>query len=188
LVKFFPRGPLHFITTISSVTLVPPQIERLHRLLLAYSRIQQFNRELPTLLNWSLSPLITLMLSTEHNIDDNGVKLLAIRCYAYQSGMGEAEREKLEAKVLRMKEGEMCSVDCWVSDGGFVSVEKSEGEKMSLNGNGMLDGWVLPGLEVQRVRHMREEICRDENGVDEFYVVEEGKEAVGVGENDLRYV
>lgn len=124
------------------------------------------------------------MLSTEHNFDDNGVKLLAIRSYAYQSEMGEAEREKLEARVLGMKEDEICSVDCWVSNGGLGAVDKGEGDEMDVNR--MLDGWVLPVLEVQRVRNMREGICRDEGGLDEFYSVEEGEEAVSIEEKHLR--
>lgn len=182
LVTFFPHGPLHFITINASIPSSPSSLERLHRLLLAYFRIQQANRELPVQLHWSLSPLAKLIWSEDHNLNDNGIKLLAIRCYAYQSGMGEAEREKLEKKVLSMKEGDVCSIDCWVSDGGFGSMDVDTGTE---GPNGMLDGWVLPLLEVQRVREMREEICRGENGLEEFYAVEEGDELLEIGENDL---
>jgi hypothetical protein len=53
--------------------------------------------------------------------------------------------------------------------------------------NAMLDGWVLPVLEVQRVRDMREKICLEDGGLGVFYDVEEGEEPVSVENGDLRY-
>lgn len=97
--------------------------------------------------------------------------------------MGEAEREKLEKDVLSMKEEDICSVDCWISDGGFGSTDKIAGE-IERSGK-MLDGWVLPLLEVQRVRNMREIMCQEESGFDEFYIMEE--EVLEIKEEDLRY-
>lgn len=176
LIKFYPRGPLDFVATSSS--LPSTEVERLHRLLLTYFRIQQANRELPSQLFWSSLPLGKLISSPEHNQNDNGIKLLAIRCYAYQTGMGEAERERMERKVLGMKDDEMCSVDCWVSAGGYGKRDEEGREKL-------LDGWVLPMLEMQRVRRMREGIC--DIDLEEFYGLEEGEEGVCVEESDLRY-
>ena len=97
--------------------------------------------------------------------------------------MGEAEREKLEKDVLSMKEEDICSVDCWISDGGFGSTDKITGE-IERSGQ-MLDGWVLPLLEVQRVRNMRKIMCQEESGFDEFYIMEE--EVLEIKEEDLRY-
>ncbi|KXN88102.1 Midasin [Leucoagaricus sp. SymC.cos] len=184
LTKFFPNGPLHLISAVEHSTL-PQSIstERLHRLLLIYFRIQQANRDLPGQLYWSLSPLTKLIWSRNHNLNDNGVKILAIRCYALQSGMGEAQREKLEAKVLGMKEGEMCSVDCWISDGGLNRL--NDNPTAEVEGSNMLDGWVLPALEMQRVNTMREEMCHGNGGFEEFYAFGEGEEVSTIEEKDL---
>lgn len=176
LMRFYPRGPLHFVDTNSS--LPATETQKLHRLLLAYFRIQQANRELPSQLSWSLSPLNKLIRSTEHNQNDNGVKLLAIRCYAFQSGMGEAEREKLERKVLGMKDDEMCSVDCWVSPGGYGKKDEEGKERL-------LDGWVLPALEMHRVRGMREGLT--DVDLEEYYGFDEDEQRIYIEESDLRY-
>lgn len=92
--------------------------------------------------------------------------------------MGEAERERFERKVLGMKEDEMCSVDCWVSPGGYGKQDEEGKEKA-------LDGWVLPMLEMQRVRRLRKGLSHVE--LEEYYALEEGEERVYVGESDLRY-
>ncbi len=91
--------------------------------------------------------------------------------------MGEAERERFERQVLGMKEDEMCSVDCWVSSGGYGKKDEEGREKA-------LDGWVLPMLEMQRVRRMRGELCLGQ--VEDYYTFEEGEEKVFVEESDLR--
>jgi len=101
--------------------------------------------------------------------------------------MGEAEREKLEKDVLSMKEEDVCSVDCWISDGGFGSTDKLNVGEIERSGK-TLDGWVLPLLEVQRVRNMRETVCQEESGFDEFYTMEEGDDVLEIKEEDLRYI
>ncbi|KAF8895596.1 hypothetical protein BD779DRAFT_1609097 [Infundibulicybe gibba] len=134
----FANGPLGFITSPPSPLSFP--VLRLHRLLIAYYRIQQANRELPLHFLWSLTPL-SYLVWTPHL--DNGVRLLAIRCYALQSGMAECEREKMEREVL----GESCGVECRLFYGETIAGKKEEA-----------DGWLLPLLELKRVKAMRDGI------------------------------
>ncbi|KAF9464151.1 midasin nuclear AAA ATPase [Collybia nuda] len=148
----FVDGPLGFINT----PLLPLSVDvfRLQRLLLSHYRIIHANRELPRLLFWSLTPLSILMWTSRL---DNGVRLLAIRCYAIQSGMGEAEREKIEREVL----GEPCGVDCLLDYGKNIDGTRNE-----------VDGWIMPVIELQRIKHMREEI---QNQVQDYYGTDEGE-------------
>ncbi|KAE9408912.1 P-loop containing nucleoside triphosphate hydrolase protein [Gymnopus androsaceus JB14] len=93
--------------------------QRIHQILLAYYRILQANRELPYQLYWPLTPLT---------------------CYALQSGMLEAEREKWEKETL----GELYSVEC------------SLGYGYALDGSqNVVDGWLMPVIELERVRTAR---------------------------------
>ncbi|KAK0464246.1 midasin nuclear AAA ATPase [Desarmillaria tabescens] len=113
---------------------------RLHCLLLAYYRILQATRQLPDQLLWSLSHLSAIIWTPTF---DSGSRLLAIRCYALQSGMCEAEREKLQQEIL----GDACGLDCPLEygqniDGSIVEV----------------DGWIMPVLEVKRIRDARNHI------------------------------
>ncbi|KAF8139191.1 hypothetical protein K438DRAFT_1996249 [Mycena galopus ATCC 62051] len=119
----FIDGPIAAIESLD--------VLRLQRRLLAYYRILQANRELPSYLLWSLAPLSRLIWTPGL---DNAVRLLAIRCYSLQSGMGEAERETLECAVL----GE---ADCPLEYG--------------LN---KMDAWVMPVFEVKRIQDMRRAI------------------------------
>ncbi|KAF5382460.1 hypothetical protein D9615_002742 [Tricholomella constricta] len=148
----FAEGPLAFI----DITPIPLSVDtpRLHRLLLAYYRILRANRELPQLLTWPLSPLSHLIW-TPHL--DNGVRLLAIRCYALQSGMGEAEREVMEKDVL----GEPYGVDCQMEYGTNVDGSRVE-----------VDGWIMPVIELQRIKNTRENIAQEDHG---YYTVEQGE-------------
>ncbi|KAF8073543.1 midasin nuclear AAA ATPase [Lyophyllum atratum] len=148
----FAEGPLAFINTTPSPLSI--DVPRLQRLLLAYYRILRANRELPNLLIWSLSPLSNLIW-TPHL--DNGVRLLAIRCYALQSGMGEAEREVMEKEVL----GEPYGVDCQMEYGTDVDGSRKE-----------VDGWIMPVVELQRVKDTREKIAQEDHG---YYDVGEGE-------------
>ncbi|RDX53520.1 midasin [Lentinus brumalis] len=110
----------------------------LHRILLAYYRILQANRTLPRMLGWPLAPLSQLIWSPH---PDNGVRFLAIRCYALQVGMMEGERVKIEREVL----GDVSEVDCPITFG--------------VNADGTartVDGWVLPAIEIERVTRARD--------------------------------
>ncbi|GLB38607.1 putative P-loop containing nucleoside triphosphate hydrolase protein [Lyophyllum shimeji] len=158
----FAEGPLAFITAGPS----PLSIDapRLHRLLLAYYRILRANRELPRLLVWPLSPLSHLIW-TPHL--DNGVRLLAIRCYALQSGMGEAEREVMEKEVL----GEQYGVDCQMEYGTDLDGTRKE-----------VDGWIMPVIELQRIKDTREKIAYEDHG---YYVFDEGESPSHVQPSDL---
>ncbi|KAJ7717676.1 midasin nuclear AAA ATPase [Mycena metata] len=131
----FIDGPVAFVAGLESPLSI--EIPRLQRLLLAYYRILQANRELPRHLLWSLSPLSTLIWTPGL---DNAVRLLAIRCYSLQSGMAEGEREELERATL----GELCVVDCPLEYGCDMDGTVKQ-----------MDGWVLPVFEVQRIQEMR---------------------------------
>lgn len=137
LLKHYEEGPLAFLREI---TIDSIDVARLQRLLLAYYRILQANRELPHHLNWPLAPLTKLMWTPGVY---NGVRLLAIRCYSLQSQMGEAERLKIETEIL----GEPCSVDCPLDFGQDLSGVDIR-----------VDGWIMPVTEIQRIRDERNEI------------------------------
>ena len=138
---------------------------RLHRLLLAYYRILIANRLLPSSLSWPLSTL-SMLFWTPH--PDTGVRLLAIRCYALQSGMSEAEREKLETEVL----GPIWEVDCQLHYGEDVDGKTQK-----------IDGWLLPALESKRVIDARNAIIQDHQ---EYYIFDEGEEPQTISIADLR--
>ncbi|KAF7294417.1 Midasin [Mycena kentingensis (nom. inval.)] len=137
--QFF-NGPIAFVATIESPTSI--ETRRLQRLLLAYYRILQANRELPGHHLWSLLPLSQLIWATGL---DGAVRLLAIRCYALQSGMGEAEREKLENEVF----------------GDAKGVELPLEYAPALDGTPKeVDAWILPFVEVRRVHDLRQRILQ----------------------------
>ncbi|KAJ4482340.1 midasin nuclear AAA ATPase [Lentinula aciculospora] len=114
--------------------------KRLHQILLAYYRVLQANRELPYQHYWPLTPLRQIV---SDSCFDTASRLLAIRCYALQSGMGEAEREKWEKATL----GELYTVDCPLDYGDAL-----DGSQMSI------DGWLMPMIELERVRSARNAI------------------------------
>ncbi|KAJ3725477.1 hypothetical protein C8R42DRAFT_444646 [Lentinula raphanica] len=125
-----------------------PDIQQTHRILLAYYRILQANRELPHQLYWPLTPLRDIASNDQ---SDNASRLLAIRCYALQSGMGEAEREKWERAIL----GELYAQDCPLDFGD------------ALDGSPVIvDCWLLPIIELERVRSARNAIMTE---LQEFY-------------------
>jgi midasin len=64
-----------------------------------------------------------------------------------QSGMSEAEREKLETERL----GEICGADCNIEHGHDI------------HGNPkIVDGWMLPAVELKRVVDARNDIISEE--------------------------
>ena len=99
---------------------------------------------------------------------DNGVKLLAIKCYAIQSQMGEVESEKLERQVL----GEVGGVDCPLDYGLEVDGTKK-----------LVDAWILEAIEIQRVRNERAELVSKPM---DFYAREEGDPPFFMQNSDLR--
>lgn len=117
----------------------------LHRILLAYYRILQSNRELPRVLKWSLSALAKLIWD---GYPDTGVRFLAVRCYALQARMIEAERVKLEKTVV----GEAETVDCPV-----LYHVSPDGSRRAL------DGWILPVVERTRVVEARNTLLTFQN-------------------------
>jgi midasin len=139
--EFVPKsGPLSTIFTSTTFETIPQS--RLHRVLLAYYRILTANPELPNWLDWPLEPLSRLFWAPH---PDLGVRYLAIRCYAMQSGMSEAEREKLENALI----GSIAHAECPLEFGinhGTVSI---------------IDGWLLPVIEAQRIHDWRNAIAAD---------------------------
>ncbi|KIY74066.1 P-loop containing nucleoside triphosphate hydrolase protein [Cylindrobasidium torrendii FP15055 ss-10] len=115
---------------------------RVHRLLLAYYRLLQVNRELPSQLSWSLGPLSAIIWEP---LFDPAARLLAIRCYAQQSGMGEAQRNEIEQEVL----GEPCAIDC-----PLHYFEDASGPLADA------DGWIMPVIELRRVQDARAALAR----------------------------
>ncbi|TFY72597.1 hypothetical protein EVG20_g419 [Dentipellis fragilis] len=134
-------GPLAFVLESEPSSSIPS--ESLQRILLAYYRILQANRELPRQLGWPLSPFSRLIWDPH---PDNGVRFLAIRCYALQSGMGEAERGTLEEEVV----GKDSEVDCPLEFGQNINGEAN-----------IVDGWILPILEARRLWECRDAIAAD---------------------------
>jgi midasin len=137
------------------------------RVLLAYFRILTANRLLPSQLCWPLSPLSKLIWRSGL---DNGVRLLAIQCYAAQAGMVEPERIKIEKELF----GEPCAVDC-----DFYYGETLEGERK------MMDGWVMPLVESERVQEHRKRIATE---VEDFYAHDESEVVNVLSEDMLWYV
>ena len=132
-------------------------------MLLAYYRILVANPDLPSWLDWPLEPLSRLFW-TPH--PDPGVRYLAIRCYALQSGMSELEREKLENTLV----GPMATAECpleFVDDCGRIIT---------------IDGWLLPVIEMQRIYDARSAIATDAR---DFYM---GQSDKSIQPFDLRCV
>ena len=161
----FQNGPLGFITTQVEI-----DMSRLHSSLVTYFRILQANREIPDMFSWPLMPLSTIIWSKKM---DNAAKLLAIRCYAVQSAMGEAERETLEREVLQ---GEPFGPDCPLEYGKSLDGEKS-----------IVDGWMLPVIERERVQKWRNDIP-DAILREGYYTLEDGDVTERIDESCLRSV
>lgn len=101
------------------------------------------NPELPIWLDWPLEPLSRLLWAPH---PDLGVRYLTIRCYAMQSGMCEAEREKLENTLI----GSMAHAECLLKFG------------QDPHGNAIvIDGWLLPVIEKQRIHDSLDSIASD---------------------------
>ena len=156
----FQNGPL--------ASIARADMSCIHSLLVAYFRIQQANREISDMFLWPLMPLSSVIWSEGA---DNGAKLLAIRCYAVQSGMGEAEREVLERQVLQ---GEPFVPDCPLEYG-----RKLDGEKW------VVDGWMLSVIERDRIQSWRNDTL-DAVSREGYYVWDDGDVERRVDECHLR--
>ncbi|TFY83881.1 hypothetical protein EWM64_g134 [Hericium alpestre] len=140
--QHIPRtGPLTFVLESDTPEAIDAPI--LHRVLLAYYRILQANRELPHHFHWSLSPLSKLFWAPH---PDPGVRYLAIRCYASQSGMGEGERDKLEKEIIGLE----TDVDCPIQYGEDIQATFKS-----------VDGWILPIVESRRIWEKRNSATSD---------------------------
>jgi midasin len=93
---------------------------------------------------------------------------MAIRCYALQSRMGESEKEKLQREII----GEKFEVDCDMEFGAEVD-----------GSGGMVDGWIMPITEVERITNARNEMTRE---AQDFYGAEEGDDLRPIHPSELR--
>ncbi|KAI1794980.1 midasin [Ganoderma leucocontextum] len=142
----FEAGPLPFFTASERIESIPPY--PLQRVLLAYYRLLQANRALPRHLGWSLTPLSQIIWGPH---PDNGVRFLALRCYALQAGMMEGERVSMEKEVL----GEVSNVDCPIAFG------------VNLDGTlQQVSGWIMPVVELERIAQGRYQLLEPHD----FYI------------------
>ena len=115
--------------------------------LLAYYRILVACPHAPTLFQWPHEPLIEILKS---DVADNGIRWLVVCCYAIHTGMSERERDEFQTSIL--------------GPSGEADVPIEAGR--SLDGKvQFLDGWLLPVLEVWRVREQRQAMLEER----EFY-------------------
>jgi len=84
--------------------------------------------------------------------------------------MGESERLKLERKIL----GELCREECRLNYGQNLDGTEKD-----------VDGWLLPALELNRVREERREIAKT---LIDFYTRDETDEAWQIQSSDIRFV
>lgn len=156
-------GPLAFVEQADSLDSLNATF--LHRILLAYYRILQANSQLPHTLQWSLSPLARLVWE---GYPDPGVRFLAVRCYALQARMIEAERVKLEKTVLGSPE----TVECPI-----LYDTLPDGTRRTL------DGWILPVVERTRVVEARNALLTPQN-----YYTQHGDSTEPIHPAELRCV
>jgi midasin len=83
--------------------------------------------------------------------------------------MGEQERGTIERDVL----GERCGVDCQLDFGRNVDGSRKE-----------VDGWIMPAIELQRIKDMREDIARQ---AQDYYGTDEGEPSFPISPLELRY-
>lgn len=121
---------------------------------------------LPKYFSWPISNLAKIFITPEI---DSGARLLAVRCYSLQSGMGEAERIKMEKRYV----GDVGTVDCPIS--------------YSVNTDGstyLLDGWILPAVEATRIADFWKLSAADTPN----YYRETERTGELFSENDLRFM
>ena len=139
----YHAGLLDCVTSAEDIASIPGSY--LHRILLAYYRILRASEELPHHLQWSLEPLSKLIW-TRH--PDNGVRLLALRCYALHSGMMEGERVKLEKELI----GDPAEVDCPIQYGMEIDGKQK-----------VMDGWLLPLEDAERIVNARKALLEPQD-------------------------
>ncbi|KAI0338876.1 P-loop containing nucleoside triphosphate hydrolase protein [Trametopsis cervina] len=146
----FSLGPLGFLQDEQSLASV--EATKLHQLLLAYYRLLHANNELPRIYGWPLSLLSRIIWECH---PDTGVRFLAIRCYALQSGMVEGERVKMENDAI----GKMEEVECPISWDSDVYGNRE-----------VVDGWIIPIKETERVFQAQQALLLPQK----YYMYEEG--------------
>ncbi|WVQ69350.1 uncharacterized protein L199_007567 [Kwoniella botswanensis] len=135
------------ISTIPLAEIQTAPVERLHSLLLSQLRLITADPRIATRDDWPLSTLHTLRM--EH--PDRGVRLLAIQILAKQRGWSEEKRMKMEKEWV----GEVDKVDANIAYGSEI---------VKLPGGGyqvrkiVVDGWMLPIKEAQRIGNARQSI------------------------------
>lgn len=159
----YSEGLLAFVFRFDSLHSI--DVYRLQRILLVYYRILHANVDLPRDLHWPLEPLARLIW-TPH--PDNGVRFLAIRCYALHTGMIEGERVKVEKEMI----GDVTNIDCPIAFG-----ESLDGTRV------VVDGWIMPMLEVTRIFDARNAHLEPQD----YYVYENNDSTEPIHPAELRY-
>ena len=136
------------------------------RVLLAYYRILQANRDLPLSLGWSLVPLSQIIWDAQQN---PGPRFLAIQCYALQAGMIEEERVKMEKEVV----GDFADTDCPIEYGASIDGAQQ-----------YADGWLLHITESTRLMDARNALLAPQN----YYTYDTGDSIEPIHPAQLRYV
>jgi midasin len=135
--------------------------------MLAYYRLLDANGELPSHLFWPLKSLSELIWTPGV---DSAVRLLAIRCYALQTRMGEGERVNIEKEVFQ----ELWEVDC--------PLDYGENTDHTIR---VIDGWLVPALESKRISDSRSSLA---NNPRQFYATTNDTLIQPIHPSELRYV
>ena len=138
----------------------------MHLRLLAYYRILVACPHAPALFQW---PHDALFHTLSFPGVDNGIRWLIVRCYALHTGMSEAQRDELQMSIL----GPSGEID--------VAIEAGRSIDGSLQ---WLDGWLLPVLEMWRVREHRRAML-DEQG---FYREDDSHSVLRINLERLTFV
>lgn len=141
-------------------------MSKLHLLLLAYYRVLVACPFLPATFQWSPEPLSQLLSISGL---DMGARWLAVRCYALHTRMSEAQRDELQLSHL----GPAGETDVPVQSGRALDGEIQ-----------WLDGWLLPTIEVMRIRNARQAMLDE----DDFYDGDELALSSRIDIDKLRHV
>ena len=144
----------------------PTNTSEMHLRLLAYYRILVACPHAPALFQWSQE---TLFQTLSFPGVDNGARWLIVRCYALHTGMSEAQRDELQTTLI----GPSGEAD--------VAIEAGR----SIDGNlQWIDGWLLPVVEIWRVREHRRAMSDEQ----EFYREDDCQSRLRINLEQLTFV
>ncbi|WWC86817.1 uncharacterized protein L201_001696 [Kwoniella dendrophila CBS 6074] len=152
ITAFVLKSPFHLspISILSGEDFRTTPVERLHSLLLSQLRLMIADPDIAQRHDWPIAPLRALR--TEH--PDSGIRYLAIQILAKQRKWSEQKRISMERECI----GEVDKVDVNIAYGSEVILLPGGGHQVR---KVIVDGWILPILEAQR-------IARDRHPVSDF--------------------